>query len=156
MIIKERTVAKMLVAAGLYHMGEFSVEAAEDMVAHYYQAFKAFGAQRTNTRVFYASFHTMQITHGHYDMELWERVQNILPNTDDIIFKEVPRSRIAYTWVGDMLYAQEEHYLRMFNYLKERGHILAGWPRETYLMNSTSSTGYIIEIQLPFIPRVRV
>lgn len=150
MIIKERTIAKMLAAVGLYRMDAFSAEAIEDMVAHYYQALKASGAQKTKTRVFYTSLHSTKIDEGPFNVELWERVQSIMPDTDDIIFKEIPRSRIAYTWVGDTLYARAEHYQSMFNYLKERGYTMAGWPRETYIMNTTSSTGYIIEIQLPY------
>lgn len=156
MIIKERTVAKMLVAAGFYHMDEFSVEAAEDRVAHFYQAFRATNAITTKTRMFYAAFHVIRTFGSHYNFELWERVQYALENTEDIIFKEVPRRRIAYTWVGDVLYAKEHHYEAIYDYLAECNYMLSDWPRETYIMNSSSSTGYIIEIQLPFIPRTRI
>lgn len=146
----------MLVAASLNHIDKFNVEAVESIVAQYYQAFKASGAQRTNRRRFYVSLHTIKIADGNFDVELWERVKDIRPNTDDIIFKEVHRNRVAYAWVGDRLYAQKKHYQYLFNYLKERNYTLAGWPRETYLMNRTSSTGYVIEIQLPFISRTRI
>lgn len=152
MIIKERTVAKMMVAAGLYHMDELSIEAAEDLVAHFYRAFKASGAIPTKTRMFYTAFHLSRESYGHYDLEFWERVSGAAQDSDNIIFKEVPRCRIAYAWVGDSPYATPEHYRLMFEYLKERRYVLNGWPRETYLMNPGSSTGYITEIQLPFLP----
>lgn len=152
MIIKERTVAKMMVAAGLYHMGELSIETAEDMVAHFYQAFKATGAIPTKTRMFYTAFHLTRESYGHYGLEFWERVGGASQDSDDIIFKEVLRCRIAYTWVGDRPYAAPEHYRLMFEYLKERRCRLNGWPRETYLINPGSSTGYITEIQMPFMP----
>lgn len=143
----------MLVAAGLNHMNKFNADAAENIVQEYYQAFNATGAERTNRRKFYVSLHSVKIADGNFDVELWERVKDTRPNTDDIIFKEVHRSHVAFTWVGDRLYAHEKHYQDMFSYLKERNYALAGWPRETYLMNRASSTGYVIEIQLPFIPR---
>lgn len=155
MLIKEKITAKMLVAAGLNHIDKFSADAAESIVQQYYQAFNASGAERTNRRKFYVSLHSINIGGGDFDVELWERVKDKRPNTDDIIFKEILRNHVAFTWVGDRLYAQEKHYQHMFNYLKEHDYALAGWPRETYLMNRTSSTGYVIEIQLPFIPRPR-
>lgn len=45
-------------------------------------------------------------------------------------------------------------YNALFEYVREHGYIINGYPRETYYLDEKSSQGYMTEIQLPFFRNV--
>lgn len=83
-------------------------------------------------------------------MELWMQIEVIKANTSSIQFKIVPQSEVAYIIVSENHENLRFTYDSLFNYVKERGYIINGYPRETYYMDDSAPNGYLTEIQLPF------
>lgn len=149
-IIEEKTVPKMLVAYASYHVDMISADFAEVVVTQFYQALKVAGVSKSDCGGFFAAYDVTGFRKCDYDLELWERVRAVGKETEIIKYKMVPRAKVACMTVGDCLYADPQQYQKLFDYVAERNYTFDGWPRETYIMNPASSTGYIIKLQIPF------
>jgi effector-binding domain-containing protein len=149
-VIQEKVIQQMLVASSQHFVNYVTDNLIEQFNDNFEKHFLETGAKKTEPQNFFTVFHVDEYKERDYHMELWMQVEALKENTDDIEFKAVPESEVAYVIVSENYENLKTTYEALFKYVQESGYIANGYPRETYLFYDNAPCGYFTEIQLPF------
>lgn len=151
MMIQEKIIPKMLVASTHHFVGDVSDELIEELTSDFEKQLAETGAEKKEPQNFFTVFHVDGYRDQNYEVELWVEVEASKQNTDNITFKAIPETEVASILVSENYANLQSAYDALFDYLREHGYLVNGYPRETYIFDDSAPLGYFTEIQLPFI-----
>lgn len=149
-MIKEKIAPQMIVASTQHFVKTVSDELIEQFTNNFEENIIITGAKKTEPQNFFTVFHVAEFRDTDYDMELWTQVDKAAESTEQIQFKTIDKSEIAYLVVADNYDNLDAPYISLFSYINENGYKLNGFPRETYLLDEKAALGFLTEIQIPF------
>lgn len=149
-MIREKFIPQMFVASAEH----FVIRVSDDLIEQFTNDFEKHlletAAKKAEPQNFFTVFHVDEYRDNDYPMELWVQVEELQKDTQEIQFKSVPQIEVAYVLVSENYENLKSAYDSLFAYIKEKGYIVNGYPRETYLFDDNAPYGYFTEIQLPF------
>lgn len=149
MKIYEKTISNMYVATQRHTVDIVSDELIEQLTKGFNEHFSNTDAEKTKPEEFYTVFNVEQFKDS--DIELWYRVRSLKKDTEDIKFKLVQKSEIAYVIVSQKCDNKKFVCDELFKYIKDKGYKLNGFLREVYVADESTENGYFAEIQIPFL-----
>lgn len=149
-MIKEKKISKMIVASARHYVENISDELIEQFTNDFEVQLAKTGVVRSESQNFFTVFHVDAYRDNNYEMELWVQIDTTKQNTDLITFKTIPENEVAYIVVTEDYENLQLSYDALYNYARENGYEVNGYPRETYHFDVSAPLGYYTEIQLPF------
>lgn len=153
-MIKEKVIPQMFVASSLHFVKCVTDDLIEKFTNDFEKHLMETEAKKTDPQNFLTVFHVDEYTDKDYNMELWIQIEELKEDTDDVQFKAIPECEVAYILVSENYENLRTSYDALFRYVQNKGYIVNGYPRETYLFDDNALYGYFTEIQLPFTRKI--
>lgn len=149
-LIQEKITPQMLVASAHHFVESVS----DNLIAQFTDDFEKnlaeTGAKKKEPERFFTVFHIDAYRDRDYEMELWVQVEDCMQNSEHITFKTIPECEVAFIIVPENYENLKDSYDSLFDYVREHGLNVLGYPKETYIFDDSAALGYFTEIQLPF------
>lgn len=149
-MIKEKVISQMFIASSQHFVNQVTDELIEQFTHDFEKHLAETGAEKVKPQNFFTVFHVDEYRDKNYCMELWVQIEALKESTDNIQFKSIPESEVAYTLVSENYVNLKFAYDSLFHYVRKHGYIVSDYPRETYFFDAGAPYGYLTEIQLPF------
>lgn len=149
-MVQEKITSHMIVASSQHFVNKISDELIQQFTEDFEKDLAEAGAQKKEEQSFFTVFHVEVYRDEDYEVELWIQVEASKKNTDNITFKFIPETEVAYIQTCEHYESLQIAYDTLFDYVKERGFMANGYPRETYIFDDNAPLGYFTEVQLPF------
>lgn len=149
-MVQEKITPHMIVASSQHFVKRISDELIQQFTDEFEKHLAHAGVPKNEAQGFFTVFHVEAYRDEDYEVELWIQVEASQQNTDNITFKFIPETEAAYIQTCEHFENLQIAYDTLFAYVKERGLIVNGYPRETYIFDDNAPMSYFTEIQLPF------